>query len=249
VRAVVAIAVCATSARADVIDRPIVLDEHQVELDATLELELATSSFARPLSIAPDLWWGVTSHLTVGLIHSHASLDQIDAGASFCLRTAELGCERTYRGSGVDARYLVYRDDAIEIAPRVRALVRDLDPIKPAVTLGALMRWRDGRFAIATDPYLQLGLENRAAGNRSQLWLPVYLELAPACAWVLAVHTGWNAELVTIGDDWHVPLALSARVAVAAGFELAVEAGFPTLGGPQNNVKQSAAMLTVAWHD
>jgi hypothetical protein len=246
VRAIVAIAVSATTAHAD---PRIVLDENQVEIAATLEVDLATSPFARPTSLAPDLWWGITPRLTVGLIHSHASVDQIAAGASVCLRTAELGCDKAYVGSGADARYLAYDDGAFAIAPRARFLVRDTDPVKPALTLGALLRWRRGRFAIVSDPYVQLGLANRDEGNRSQLWLPVYFELAPACAWVLALHTGWNAEVIGIGDDWHIPLALSARVAVAWGFEVALEAGFASLGGPQNNVKQRAAMLTLAWHD
>lgn len=239
----------AASAHADAIDRRVVLDANQIEIDATLEVNVATSPFARPLSLAPDLWWGVTPRLTVGLIHSHASVDQIDAGGSFCLHTAALGCDKPYRGSGVDARYLVYEDGAIAVAPRVRLLVRDLDPVRPAITLGATVRWHAGRFAIASDPYVQVGLANPDRGNRSQLWLPIYLEIAPACAWVLALHTGWNAELITIRDDWHVPLAVSAKVAVTPAFDLAVEAGFSTLGGPQNNVKQRAAMLTVAWHD
>ena len=255
--AVAAIAVCAASARADVpgvadadlIARRLVLDGSELELDATLEVSLATSPFARPTSLAPDLWWGVTPRLTIGLTHSLASVDQIGAGASLCVRTAELGCDRLYRGSNLDARYLAYDTGALAIAPRARFLVRDVDPVKPAVTLGATLRWRRGRVAIAADPFVQLGLENRAAGNRSQLWLPVYLEVAPACAWLLALHTGWNAALVTIGDDWHVPLALSARVAATRSVDAALEVGFATLGGPQNNVKQRAAMLTLAWHD
>ena len=74
-------------------------------------------------------------------------------------------------------------------------------------------------------------------------------QFAPACAWLLALHTGWNAELITIRDDWHVPVALSARVAATGALDVALEVGFASLGGPQNNIKQRAAMLTIAWHD
>ena len=224
------------------------LEDGQVRAELTLEVSLATNPFGRPTSLAPDLWWGVTPRLTLGLIHSHASVDQIDAGASFCLRDAELGCDRTYRGSGLDARYLVL-DGPVEVAPRLRALVRGTDPFEPAITVGALARWRHGTFAIVGDPYLQLGLANRGAGNRAQLWLPLYGQWSPLCAWTFAVHTGWNSELATIRDGWHIPLALSARVAATSFLDIGVEAGFSTLLGPQNNVKQRAAMLTVAWHD
>lgn len=242
---VAAIVTCAGVAHAD----RLVLPEDQVEIAATLEVSLATAPFAQPTSIAPDLWWGVTPRLTIGVIHSHASVDQIDAGASFCVRTAALGCDKTYRGSGLDAHFLAYADGAFEIAPRARLLIRDLDPVKPAITLGAAARWRHGRFSIDTDPFVQLPLANNADGNRAQLWLPVYIGIAPACAWRLAVHTGWDGQFYDTADTWHVPVALQARFAATGMFDITAEAGFSTLLGPQNNIKQRAAMLTVAWHD
>jgi len=247
--AVAAIALSATTARADVTDRRLVLDGNQVELAATLEVSIATDPFAEPTSLAPDLWWGATPQLTIGLTHSRASVDQIAAGASFCLRTADPGCDRTYRGSNLDVRYLVYEDGTVGIAPRARLLLRDVDPMKPALALGATARWRHGRYSIAADPFVQLGLYNRDQGNRTQLWLPVYLELAFACHWLVAVHTGWNAEVAGITDAWHLPLGFAARVSATRFLDIGLEAGFSTLAGPQNNVKQRAAMLTVAWHD
>lgn len=247
--AVAAIALCATTARADVPWPRLVLDDDQVEVAATLEVSIATAPFARPTSLAPDLWWGATPRLTIGLTHSHASVDQIAAGASLCLRTADLGCDRTYRGSNLDARYLVYEDHTVSVAPRARLLLRDIDPVKPALTLGATARWRHGRYAIAADPYLQLGLYNRDKGNHAQLWLPVYLEVTVACRWLVAAHVGWNSELIEVNDAWHLPLGGIVRVRATSFLDVGLEAGFSTLGGPQNNIKQRAAMFTVAWHD
>src|SRR5690242_2928985 len=132
-----------------------------------MEVGVQQTAFARPLSFAPDAWWGIASRWTLGLIHSTASVDQIDAGASFCVRhSAVAPCDRLYRGSGLDLRWGAI-DGAWALAPRVRLLVRDVDPFKPAVTLGALARWTRGRFAIASDPYVRLPLANHELGNRA----------------------------------------------------------------------------------
>lgn len=211
-----------------------------VRVDVSLAASLLTP-VAHPLSLAPDIWWGATPRLTIGLIHSSQSLDQIDARQSFCLRSGDYGCAHTYLGSGVDARYLVV-DAPVQVSPRVRALVRDTDPFKPAVTLGALVRYPFGDWSLTADPYLQLGVANTDEGNRAQLWLPVFLQWK----WVW-LHTGWNGELATIRDGWHVPIALGGRYDIDACWAVALEAGFATLLGPQNTPKDRTAILTVSF--
>src|SRR5690348_8439324 len=136
----------------DLVARPIVLDEGGVDLRLTAEIGVQAFRVARPLSLAPDGWWGVAHNWTVGVIHSDVSVDQIEAGATLCVRdTLVPTCGHAYRGSGVDVRFGAVAG-ALAVAPRVRLLVRDVDPFKPAMTLGALVRWTRGRFAVASDP-------------------------------------------------------------------------------------------------
>jgi hypothetical protein len=141
-RAAVLVCLLATPARADssdIVSRSIVLPRGALAAELTVEANLAYSYKAAPLSLAPDLWWGATDALTLGLVHSNASLDRFDPGASVCVRTDDvLYCDSAYHGSGLDARYRVADDGAFELAPRARVLVRDTDPFKPALTIGAL---------------------------------------------------------------------------------------------------------------
>ena len=100
----------AATVRADPTDfvaRPLVLDRGELEAQLTVEASLEEGSVGTPLSLSPDLWVGITSRLTVGLIHSNRSVDQIDSGDSFCLRGNGLECDRGYQGSALDARYEV----------------------------------------------------------------------------------------------------------------------------------------------
>jgi hypothetical protein len=232
----------------DFVARPIVLDEHQVDAELVMEINLAPRLVGKPLSLAPDVWVGVLPKLTIGLVHSNPSVDRFQAGATFCVTQLEAvpGCTDTYHGSGIDARYLVLDGD-VDVAPRLRALVRQIDPFKPALTLGALVRWTRGRFAIIGDPYLQIGVANTDQGNRSALFVPITFAVQPLARWELALRTGFNSDLAVISDGWHVPIAIATRVAIEAHIDLGVMLGFSSLLGPQNTAKERALFFTFAW--
>jgi hypothetical protein len=222
----------------------LVLAPGQVAASLSIEANLAPSNVGRPLSLAPDAWWGVAPRWTVGLIHSFTSLDRIEAGSSFCVRNSTLGCDAVYHGSGVDVRWLAVSGD-VAVAPRVRFLVRDLDPWKPALTLGALARWTAGRFSVTSDPYLELGLANRDQGNRSALVVPIFLAVEPVAWASVALHTGYDSDLIVWRDGWHVPVGGIAAVRPRDDVAIALEVGFTSLLGPQNTTKDRALLLTL----
>ena len=230
----------------DLVARRLVLGRHDVVASLTLELDLAQNPLDRGDSLAPDVWFGVTRRWTVGLIHSNRSIDRIDGGASICIRGANPLCDHRYHGGGLDVRWSL-RDGDLAVAARSRLIVRDIDPNKPAFTLGAQARWTRGRFAITTDPYLQLGLANLDRGNRAIAIVPVWFAVQPACRWLVALHTGVDGELATWRDGWHVPVALAIELRGPYGLELGIEAGFSQLLGPQNDYKQRAIMTTATY--
>ena len=242
------IARVASAEPSDLVARTIVLGPGQIEAELVVEINLAPSGgFAKPLSFAPDVWVGVTPRLTLGLVHSDPSLDRIEPGASICVRRDDFLCDDLYRGGGVDARYLAYDDAAWSIAPRARFLIRDLDPVKPAMAVGGELRWHRGRYAISGDPYLQLGLGNNARGNRAELWFPVVFALQPTCRWVLELHTGWNSDVAVANDGWHIPAELAVRAAATPHLDVGAAFGFTSILGPQNNPKQRVAFVTIGW--
>ena len=230
----------------DLVTRPLVLPAGGFDAQLTTEINLQKARYGRPLSLAPDLWYGITPRWTIGLIHSNPSVDRIDATATFCLRRFQTRCDRLYRGSGIDLRWS-WKTGPLSVAPRARLLLRDVDPVKPAVTLGAMVRWTRGRFAIESDPYLRLGLIKRDEGNRAALFVPIWLAMQPTCRWLLAIHTGWDSELAILRDGWHIPFGLVIRARATMQIDVGVEAGFTSLLGPQNNIKQRAALVTIGW--
>lgn len=250
-RTTVAIAtlLASTSAFADADDlvtRPLVLARGQLALRLTLETNLQLLQEGKPTSLAPDAWYGLTDRWTVGITHGSASLDRIDAGASICIVHLENVCDRYYRGGAIEARW-GWRAGAFSVAPRGRLLVRNVDPVKPALALGALVRWTRGRFALASDPYLRMGLANTDLGNRAQLTVPLYILVQPTCRWLVGLHVGWESDLAVARDGWHGPLGLLVTARATEQIDVTLHGGFTSLVGVQNNVKQRAAMLSVSW--
>jgi hypothetical protein len=233
---------------ADLITRPLVLDEGAVDLRITTEINVQSRFVGRPLSVAPDAWWGILPRWTIGVIHSNASLDQIGSGATLCVRQSDNAtCNRLYRGSGLDVRFSALAG-SFAVAPRLRLLVRDIDPFKPAMTLGAVLRWTRSRFAIVSDPYLRLPLANHSLGNRAALVLPIWLAVEPVRGCELAVHTGYDASLAVFRDGGHIPVSLVITQRITRNIDLGVEGGWAALLGPQHDHNRGTVMITGGWH-
>ena len=230
----------------DILARPLTLARGQLEAQLVLEVNLQLAIEGKPTSLAPDAWYGLTDRFTVGVTHSSASLDRIDAGASICVVQLANVCDRYYRGSAIEARWS-WRTGTLAIAPRARFLVRDVDPVKPALVLGALVRWTRGRFALESDPYLRTGLANTDLGNRTFLMIPLYVLVQPTCRWLVGLHLGWASDLAVARDGSHGPLGLIVKARATENLDVTLHGGFTSLVGVQNNIKQRAVMLSVGW--
>jgi hypothetical protein len=244
-----ALALAAAPARADgdsddLVSRPLVLAPGQVDAAITIETNQSIAARWNPTSIAPDLWVGVTDRLTLGAVSSAHALSLVGAGNGWCFRGPDHNCRDTLSDLGLDARYLV-ADGPLAAAVRVRVVVRRFAPILPSLRLGALVRWQRGRFAITSDPQLELGLANTDQGNRAQLNLPIWFTVQPTCRWALYLRTGPRGELAIYGDAWGAPFMLGVRAAVTPRVEVAAEGGLLRLIGPLNENKLAAAWIGV----
>src|SRR5690242_12610808 len=80
-----------------------VLPKGRVLLDAFAEINLSSGAVFKPFSLTPDLWYGLTPEVTVGLVHSRVG--QIgfmgNAGDSLCLTGSSSGCPDFYKNVGL----------------------------------------------------------------------------------------------------------------------------------------------------
>jgi hypothetical protein len=236
----------------DIISRDLVLAKDQIESSATVEVSLDSLRVGKPWSVAPDFRVGIGRNIDVGVTSSHQSSSTIGAGAGICTRAKMSGCDGSYRDVALDARVLalshVSEKRTIQLAPRFRLLFREFDPLKPALVLGTGFSVASGRFAISSDPNLQLGLLNRDLGNRARMFVPLRFTLQPTCRWAISAFTAFESELAVIKDGWHGLLGASVLARVTETVDISASAGFPSLYGPQNTTKRRALSVTATLH-
>ncbi|HEX8107350.1 MAG TPA: hypothetical protein VF516_06445 [Kofleriaceae bacterium] len=235
------------------------LQKGRLVLNAYLGINLSSGLTFKPVSLSPDLWYGVSDDLTVGLVHSFVGTTGFLggfglSGQSLCLTGTSSGCANLYSNVGAEARYkLKMSGIAFAVDGGVYAL-RIQDPMLLDVKLGAVGRWRKGPLAVEAAPNLLVGLTNRSvttAGvdvttNPDILSLPgsVLYTLNPMIT--VAAQVGLVLPLENTGDTYTLPLSVGAfyhvndQLDVTAAFSLprliaasggGIDARSLTLGG------------------
>src|SRR3954470_25033757 len=87
----------AAAATADGADQ-LTLPKGRVLLDAFVEINLSTDQAFKPVSLSPDIWYGATDDVTVGLVHSGVGRSGFIGGIadSLCLTGSDNGCSDVY---------------------------------------------------------------------------------------------------------------------------------------------------------
>ena len=212
-------------------------------IDGFVEISLSKDAVFKPISLTPDLWYGATDELTLGLVHSSIATTGFIGGAgdSLCLTGSSNGCAHLYKDVGVDVRYRIASPWSID-AGLFAANVSN--PFLAVLKAGASGRWRFDKLVLELQPNLLVALNNRTSGsaatamvaavtpNNERLDLPVTIgyEVAPKVE--LEGQTGVSLPFSQVGEFYQVPLAVGVRYRVddhlALGFAFALPA---LLGG------------------
>jgi hypothetical protein len=224
---------------AGLVARPLVLGDAELEARLALEAGVSPRDDERATSFAPDVWLGITRRLTIGVVHSASGVGAVAIAATACVS----GCDATYRNGALEVRHSI-RDF---VAARVRLDVRDLDPAKPGLALGAIARWQRGRFALTTSPQLRLGIAQRDRGNRASLLLPVWFVVQPVAHWAVGIHSGYFSDVAVWSDGYRVPIGLVVSTQATRCIELGFEAGLGSIFGPQVEVRNRVLVGSITW--
>jgi hypothetical protein len=203
-------------------------------LNAVAETNLASGAAGKPISIAPDLWYGASDKLTLGLVHSSRGATGFLTGFvnGLCFRggsgggACAGGLGSIYTTVGAEARIAVSEGGfALAVPIGVYA-----SAFKPDVVLsgkiGLIGRWQAGSIAVELQPTLFAGITQRKTNeDRFGLPLTLFFKLSPAFA--LAAQTGITMVVEHAKDTYQVPAALglawwvSPKLSVDAAFGLA----------------------------
>lgn len=230
------------------------LPRSRLLLDAFVGINLSSGAAFKPLSLSPDIWYGATDDITVGLIHSGVGQTGFlgAVGTSLCLTGSSNGCSDVYRGVGVDVRYKL-KTGAFAWAAGGGLYVRAFDPFQLAIKLGAIGRWTSGKMAVELAPNLFFGLTNRApdvmvvgaTGNEETLNLPVtgLYALTPKAS--VAVQTGVQLPLQNTGDTYAIPLSIGGHFLATPDLSVNLAFSLPKLVGGGEGTGFDARVLTL----
>jgi hypothetical protein len=219
-----------------------VLPKGQLLLDAFIEMSLSNNAVFEPVSLTPDLWYGVTDDLTLGLVHSSAGATGFlgAAGDSLCLTGTGDGCANFYQDVGIDARYRLQQPLAVDAG----LYVRDTNPFQFAIKLGISGRWQWGKLMVEAQPNLYIGVSNREPTkmvgtmtvldgplNTEELYVPVTVGYLVMPKLELAFQAGLYLPFDDTSTLWAIPLTIAGRYAVSKKLGVGLYFSFPELIG------------------
>jgi len=207
------------------------LPKGRLLLDASIVASLVSGAVFKPFSVSPDLWYGVTDDITVGLVHSSAGVGGFLGipGSSLCLSGSGGGCADVYPDVAIDGRYKL-KTGSLAVAADGGLFIRHFgDPFQLALKLGAAARWHSGKLAVEVDPNLIFGFTERDAGNGDFLDLPatVFYAITPMIS--AAVQTGFFVPFQNTGDAYAIPLSIGAHYHVNESLNVYLAFSLPFL--------------------
>lgn len=199
-----------------------------------LHINTTRDSVGKPISLAPDFYYGVTDSLQLGLLHNLPMGWLTEPGAGLCLTGTDGGCPRVYNNVGFDAMYgLVFGDVHFSLHSSLY-LLQIADPTPLLLTLGLTGKLHlSDDVALFFDPQIGLAISDREAGNPDRLFIPVELQfqLAPPVSFKLL--SGVSGLLDNLGESYRVPVGLGLIGNVSSGLDVGVRFSFDNLLGKQ----------------
>ncbi|HEY4244670.1 MAG TPA: hypothetical protein VGM88_32875 [Kofleriaceae bacterium] len=242
----------------------LVLPKGKLAINAELGINLSKDGVGKPVSFSPDVWYGVTDMITLGLVHSYTGTTGFlgGVGTSLCLGSTDNGCARVYNNLGIDARIRLARPLSADVGIYVPNIT---DKFQLAVKLGLSGRYRFGALAIEAQPNIIIGLAGRPSDddtdgqavvvpsasavlfgeNTEILNVPVTLSYDVAPKFDVALQTGIALPFTHAGDTWRVPLTIGARYAVSPHLGVGLTFSFLDLigGGEDTGIDARTIVL------
>jgi hypothetical protein len=219
----------------------VTLPKGRVLLDAFLEINLVSGAEFKPFSVSPDVWYGVTDEVTVGLVHSAVGTSGFlgGVGQSLCLAGTGGGCADVYHNFGVDARYKLKTGD-LAYAAEGGLYVASFDPeFTLAVKLGLVARWQQAKISVELSPNLFLGVTGRTVGegenevtvNGETLNLPITGLYAVTPKISAALQLGAVVPFEKTGDTYQIPLSIGGHFQVNESINVNLAFSLPAVAG------------------
>jgi len=196
----------------------VTLKQGGVMIQTNVEVGLNNSAAAKPVSIAPDISYGVTPELTASLVTSTAAITGFRgaAGGGICVTGTDNGCGTALADIGLEGTYSLMKGP---MALGANAGFLFLAPLEDGrvydAKIGVKGKYTAGKVIVTFNPSVWIGLNSRDMGNKDQLWIPVGLGFKATPELTAGIGTGFKSnDISNLGDTWTIPIGVNATYAL-----------------------------------
>lgn len=226
----------------EVVNRPLTLAAGMVEIGGDSVIVGVSGGEAgdpgQPIVLAPEVRYGVTGQLQIGVTHTnHFPFFPV---AGLCVSGEENGCPKLYNAIGAEVEYALARGGSAELSARVGGSIGRFDPDRAyGATAGLEARLRSGSIAVVFDPNVYVGIIERDTfpigmtgdSHPDWLFLPVHFQFQATAQAMLYLMSGLNTPLKDMGDFYQIPAGLGGTYALSNRMDAGLELQFVNAAG------------------
>ncbi|MCG8417985.1 MAG: hypothetical protein MJE77_08600 [Proteobacteria bacterium] len=199
------------------------------------EFNLTKDAEFEPVSVAPDVWYGVVDALTVGLVHSAGGLNGLfgGVGKGVCFTGEEQGCAEVYDNAGLALR-LNLLSGSFGLAVEVGGFVNKFDPLTVVAKAGFIANLQAGPLNVVLNPNMLIGVTERDADamagtpdNKEVINAPIAFVLGLGSKFSVGVQSGITGPLEDFADLYVVPLSAGLRLVATNNISFDLTFSFP----------------------
>ena len=192
----------------------VTLRQGGLSIDGDLQISLSSDLVGKPIQLVPNIYYGISDQLTVGLAHNTLSDIFQTAGSGLCFTGEDGGCFKVYNSLSLDALFSLMRDAGMDLAAHGGLDFISLsDPTMLSLRLGVKGRTMAGPLNIVFDPSINIGLTERDF-NKEFITLPARFGFGVTDQLNLGLSIALQAPFDGFGDNYVVPLGVGGIFAV-----------------------------------
>ncbi len=211
------------------VKRPLVLASGMLEIRGeTVRVNLSKDVALEPISLAPDVFYGVTKEWTVGITH--------DTG--ICLTGTTGGCAKPYNDVGIEAQYSLMGRGSFQLAATGGASAPSFSPdFVAGLNFGFLAKIHAGSIEVRSSPKLYVGVVKRSSqGDSVDIPVDFVYQLQPQTA--VALETGFEAALDDLGGANKIPVGLSGLFSINEKFDIGAAFRLGNVAGTDGGIDE-----------
>jgi hypothetical protein len=203
-----------------------------VGIDGDVAVGMSSGATGKPISIVPNVYYGVSDTLSVGIGSNPGSeIFQNAAGAGLCLSGEANGCGKIYNNVSLDALFSFMRSGTMDLGAHGGLDTSFGTETLLGVRVGAKGKTLLGPLVLTFDPFIRIGVNKRDVGNKELIYVPVRLGFNATPQLNVGPSVGIWGPLDGFGDAYFVPVGLGGTFAINSNISARAQFTFDNLAG------------------